>query len=313
MVHAPDRVRSERSLTRPGVSATPGTRARLPDVDGFVERDGVRIFFEVHGAGAPTVLLLPTWSIAHSRVWKAQIPDLARRNRVISFDPRGNGRTDRPASVDAYAETEFAADALAVMDATSTDRAVLVSLSKGAQRALILASEFPDRVLGVVFIAPALPLDRPHGTPRTLEEFLAPPATDEGWNKYNAIYWRRDYEGFLRFFFHRCFTEPHSTKPIEDCLDWAAETDAETLILTTLAEGLVDRDDVLERAARVRCPTLVIHGRDDDVVPFAIGEELARATRGSMITIDGGGHVPNVRDPVRVNLAIRDFIAGLGA
>jgi hypothetical protein len=50
------------------------TRARYPDSEGYVERDGVRTFYEVYGSGEPTVLFLPTWSIVHSRVWKMQIP-----------------------------------------------------------------------------------------------------------------------------------------------------------------------------------------------------------------------------------------------
>ena len=68
--------------------------------------------------GERTVLLLPTWSIVHSRFWKVQIPYLARHFRVVTFDGRGNGRSDRPAGADAYSANEFAADALAVMDAT---------------------------------------------------------------------------------------------------------------------------------------------------------------------------------------------------
>lgn len=59
------------------------TRARYPDEEGFVERDGVRIFYEVYGDGEPTVLLMPTWSIIHSRFWKAQIPYLARHFQVL--------------------------------------------------------------------------------------------------------------------------------------------------------------------------------------------------------------------------------------
>src|SRR6266480_2986511 len=108
------------------------TRARYPDQEGFVERDGVRTFYEAYGEGEQTIVLLPTWSLLHSRVWKAQIPYLARHFRVVTFDGRGNGRSDRPAEPEAYAEPEFAADAVAVMDATQTDRAVLVSLSRGA-------------------------------------------------------------------------------------------------------------------------------------------------------------------------------------
>src|SRR5690242_15677435 len=78
-------------------------RARYPDTDGYIERDGVRIFYEVFGEGEPTVLLLPTWSIIHSRFWKAQVPYLARHFRVITFDGRGNGRSDRPLTPAAFA------------------------------------------------------------------------------------------------------------------------------------------------------------------------------------------------------------------
>ena len=71
-------------------------RAREPDESGYVERDGVRSYYEIHGSGEPTVLLLPTWSIVHSRHWKMQVPYLARHCRVLLFDGRGNGRSYRP-------------------------------------------------------------------------------------------------------------------------------------------------------------------------------------------------------------------------
>src|SRR2546427_5023546 len=119
------------------------TRARYPDSEGYVERDGVRVHYEVFGTGEPTVLLLPTWSIIHSRIWKMQVPYLARHCSVITFDGRGNGLSDRPDDPAAYAEEEFAADALAVLDATATDRAFVVGLSMGAQRLLLLAAYHP--------------------------------------------------------------------------------------------------------------------------------------------------------------------------
>ncbi|HEY4824685.1 MAG TPA: alpha/beta hydrolase, partial [Solirubrobacteraceae bacterium] len=72
------------------------TRALYADESGYVERDGVRVFWERYGEGEATVLLLPTWSGIHSRMWKFQIPYLARHCRVLTFDGRGNGRSDRP-------------------------------------------------------------------------------------------------------------------------------------------------------------------------------------------------------------------------
>jgi pimeloyl-ACP methyl ester carboxylesterase len=232
-------------------------RACQPTGDGYVERDGIKIYYEVFGEGEPTVLLLPTWSIIHSRHWKMQVPYLARHCRVITFDGRGNGRSDRPAAPEAYAESEFAADAITIMDATHTDRAIIVGFSMGAQRALLLAGNHPERVDAAVFIGPnyqgggeALAERTVHGWEDELE-------TEEGWAKYNRWYWLRDYRGFLEFFFARMFTEPHSTKPIEDCIGWGLETTGETLALTNLAPFL-EPDEVRDLARKVRCPVLVI-------------------------------------------------------
>jgi pimeloyl-ACP methyl ester carboxylesterase len=291
------------ALTPPGEQ----TRARYPDEEGYVERDGVRVFYEVYGSGEPTILFLPTWSIVHSRCWKLQVPYFARHHRVVTFDPRGNGKSDWPAAPEAYAEAEFAADAVAVMEATRTAQAVLVSLSLGSQRALILAAEHPERVLGSVFIAPSLPIAPGHEG-RSVFPFDEPLDTDEGWAKYNAHYWRRDYEGFLEFFFSQCLTEPHSTKPTEDAVGWGLETDAETLI-TLSSDRSADESAMRDLCARVRCPVLVIHGEEDAISPHRRGEELARATAGELVTIEGGGHFPHARDPVQVNLLIRDFVA----
>jgi pimeloyl-ACP methyl ester carboxylesterase len=281
------------------------TRARYPDSEGYVERDGVRVFYEVYGEGEQTILLLPTWSIIHSRFWKMQIPYLARHFRVLTFDGRGNGRSDRPQESDAYHEREFAADALAVLDATETERAVLVSLSLGSQRALLLAGEHPERVAGAVFVGPSLALAPGHPE-RSVFPFDEPLSTDEGWAKMNAHYWRRDWQGFLEFFFSRCFTEPHSTKPIEDSVGWGLDTDPDTMIALSTCDHLTETE-LRALAADVRCPVLVIHGDEDAISPHARGVALAEATGGRLVTLEGSGHIPLVRDPVKVNLLIRDF------
>jgi pimeloyl-ACP methyl ester carboxylesterase/predicted glycosyltransferase len=282
------------------------TRAREPDESGYVERDGVNLYYEVYGSGEPTVFLLPTWSIIHSRHWKMQIPYLARHCRVLTFDGRGNGRSDRPTEAAAYAEREFAADALAVMDATATERAVLVSLSLGAQRALLMAAEQPERVAGAVFICPAVPLGEPPAARRVVARWDEQLDTDEGWAKYNRWSWLRDYHGFLEFFFSQMFTEPHSTKPIEDCVDWGLETTAETLIAAQHGEKL-DAEAARDLSSRVRCPVLVIQGTDDAITGPSRGIALSEATGGELVLLEGSGHGPHVRDPVRVNLLLRDF------
>ena len=281
------------------------SRARYPDDEGFVDRGGVRVFYESYGDGDPTMLFVPPWAIVHSRCWKMQIPYFARHCRVLTFDPRGNGRSDRPDDATAYTEREYAGDALAVLDATSTERAVLVSLSLGAQRCLVLAAEHPERVAGLVFIAPSLPIAPGHPE-RAVHAFDAELDTEDGWAKHNAHFWLRDYPAFVEFFMSRCLTEPHSTKPIEDAVGWALETDGGTLATLTEAPALQE-SDIRELCGRIRCPVLVIHGEDDAISPVRRGEELAKATGGQIVTLAGSGHFPQARDPVKVNLLVREF------
>ncbi|MGH3101439.1 MAG: alpha/beta fold hydrolase, partial [Thermoleophilia bacterium] len=206
-------------------------RAARPGEQGEVERDGVRVRWERYGDGEPTVLLLPAWSIVHSRQWKAQVPYLARHLRVVTFDGRGNGRSDRPADAEAYDDAEYVADAVAVLDATGTGRAVLVGLSRGSRWAVELAAARPERVLGAVLIDPALPFMAPLPLEQN-NSFDEELDRSDGWAKFNRHYWMREYQDFLEFFASQAFSESHSTKQIEDMVGWGLETSPETLILT---------------------------------------------------------------------------------
>ncbi len=282
-------------------------RAREPDETGYARG----VYWERFGDGEPTLVFVPPWAIVHSRIWKAQIPYFARRGRVVVFDPRGNGRSCRPPDPADYAESEYAEDLLAVMDASATDRAVLVSLSRGAQRSLLVADSHPDRVLGLVFVGPALTLTPPLERTRWRARFEDELDAHDGWAKWNAPYWRRHYRDFLEFFFGEALPEPHSTKQIEDAVGYGLESDPETLIATALAPPL-DAETTRALCARVDCPVLVIHGEDDRIRPIATGEELAELTGGRLLRLPGVGHVPPARKPVLVNIAVRDFVEALG-
>lgn len=286
-------------------------RARDPDQADYVERGGVRLYYEVFGSGQTTVFLLPTWSIVHSRFWKAQVHYLARHHRVLTYDGRGNGKSDRPDTPQAYRQEEFVADALAVMDATGTDKAVLVGVSRGGLDALYLAAQHPERVVAAAFIGPAVSLTAEHPG-RSAYPFDEPLETTEGWAKFNAHYWLRDYRDFLEFFFGQVFSEPHSTKQIEDGIEWGLNISPETLIATRGVGG-AGQEELLELCARVHCPTLVIHGDEDRIRPHAHGAALARATGGRLVTLAGSGHAPHARDPVKVNLILDEFIGRVPA
>ena len=293
------------------MTAREQTRAIRPDQQGSIERDGVRVSWERYGSGEPTVLLLPTWSMLHSRHWKAQLPYLARHFRVVTFDGRGNGRSDRPSSVAAYDDAEFVADAVAVLDATGTERAVLAGVSRGGRWAVELAAARPERALGAVLIDPATRFVAPPH-PGPVYPFDEELDTDDGWAKFNRHYWLRDYQGFLEFFAGQVFPEPHSTKQIEDMVGWGLETTAETLVLTQLGSQPASREEMEAILRRVRCPVLVVHGDDDRLRPLAVGAAVAQLTGGVLVAIEGGGHCPQARHPVKVNLLIREFVESLG-
>src|SRR3954454_6834630 len=142
---------------------TVGTRARERDATGYARTaDGLRLYWEVHGSGRPAIVLLPANPISHSRLWKARPPLLARHFRVVLYDGRGNGRSDHPDPALPYQHRWNVSDCLAVMDATATPTAVLVGLcGDGVWPSAQIAAEHPERALGLVALAPGVPMITP--------------------------------------------------------------------------------------------------------------------------------------------------------
>lgn len=281
-------------------------RALQPTASGFTTNsfDGTRIAWESFEPGVTerTIVFLPTWSIVHSSIWKFQVPYFVQQGfRVITFDGRGNGRSDRPDH--GYTTAHFVADTLAVFDDLAIEKAALVAFSAGARWGIQFAAEFPERVTHLAMIGPAARLDE---TPEALKKFLAIPPDREGFNKYTAIHWREDYSDFLQWFFTTLSNEPHSTKQIEDGVGWGLETTPDTLIAT-----IHDRvtPNLAELAAAVRCTTLILHGDNDQIIPIELGRQLHEVIGGStMVTLEGSGHAPHTRDPVKVNQVLHDFV-----
>ena len=292
-------------------------RAVPPDEVGTVTRDGVAIGWEVFGSGPSTILLMPTWTIVHSRFWKAQIPYLARHFRVVAFDGRGNGRSDRPVGAAAYTDQEHAADALAVLDATATAAAVVAGLSWGVTWALHLAAAHPERVAAVIGIGASsnVRVERRGRDVVAWDASAQRPA--EGWAKYNRDYWLTGgHDDFVRFFFGQMFPEPHSTKQVEDCVGWALETTPQVLADASAGmhgyEGIATTP-IEQVCAGVRCPVLLVHGTADMISPPAVSLRLAELTGGDAVLLEGSGHGPLARDPVKVNRLVRGFAEQVGA
>ncbi len=288
-------------------------RARLPDETGIaVGPDGVRVAYEAFGSGEPAIVFLPSTPIVHSRQWKGQVPYLSRRHRVVTFDGRGNGLSDRPTNPDAYREELMVGDIERVMDATGTDTAVLVGLcSDGVWRAIELAAARPERVLGIVAFAPGVPLLSPPHPWRVQWSFEDELPTDEGWAKVNRHYFRRDYPGFARFFFEEITSEPHSTKQIEDAVAWALDGSVEAMLADADLDSGLDLASIEATCRAVRCPMLLVHGTEDTCQPISRSRRLAELTGAPLVVVDGADHMIPGRHPVLANLLIRDFVRTL--
>jgi len=283
-------------------------RAKLPHTEGKIDRDGVMLHYEIYGEGDHTILFVPTWTLVHSRVYKAQIPYFSEHFRCVTWDPRGNGKSDRPSDPQAHRLRDNVDDALAIMDATGTDKAILYGLSYSTVIATVLASYYPDRVEAVILVGANSPL-HPTYEYKSWESWDRGSDSTEGWGKYTRDYWRENYPEFVDFFSRQIFNEPHSTKQIEDTIRWSNETNGEVLI------GTMDADDtgdlVLDEVAycRIAVPMLAIHGKDDAIAPYRVSEVIAEVTGCELEIIAGAGHNPAGRYPARVNTLIRDFLA----
>src|SRR5690242_539566 len=284
-----------------------GMRAKLPSESGFVERDGVKLAYEVYGEGTETIFFVPPWSIVHSRVYKAQLPYFSERFRCVTYDGRGNGKSDRPTDVASYSLENYLAEAIAVMDATGVTKATLVGLSFGGLVASVLAAYHPERVRALVLAGSLVTFGR-NGY-MAPEQFLAEREQLDSWEKWNRGCWLANYPDFIDYFFRNNFPEQHSTKQIEDAIDWASETSGDVIVKTVMAGAIRPSLDLSEEMyRRISCPVLVIHGDNDQVAPHALGKRAAELTDGEFVTVPGGGHIPLARIPAKFNSLIVDFL-----
>ncbi|WP_141138253.1 alpha/beta fold hydrolase, partial [Boseongicola aestuarii] len=279
-------------------------RAKLPHTTGYVDRDGVKLHYEIYGEGKHTIVFVPTWALIHSRCYKAQVPYFAEHFRVITFDPRGNGKSDRPDDYRDYALDTIIDDVGAVMDVTETEKATLFGFSFSSAISFGAAARMPERIEAVISSGAWTTIVDPLDYRKDIQ---SEDTSDEV--KFSYGYWRKDYAGFCDWFMHRVHSEPHSTKQHEDAVRWASDGDAEILINTQETRVHQGVPITEETYAAVKCPCLLIHGSDDRVTPYQGSQRIAEITGGEFHLIPGGGHATHGRFPAMVNTLMRDFLA----
>ncbi|MFI5373947.1 MAG: alpha/beta fold hydrolase [Candidatus Rokuibacteriota bacterium] len=256
----------------------------------YVHRPDARIFYQVTGGGTRDLLLLPQCQVVtYSRMWKHLIPYLSRYFRVITMDPRGNGRSDRPPT--GYDLDTRYGDLVAVLDEVARPPIALVAFSCAAPLAFRYAVDHPDRLSHLILLSGQYA----ESVPQPFEDRVARVIRD-------------DFDNWRPRLFKRVFPEPHSLKGIEDGVTWAGETTPEVLIESLRA---IDGIDLYDLLGRVRVPTLALHGTDDKIVPYSHAQKMVAAIPGArLVTFERGGHGLFGRDPVKINRFIRDFVLG---
>jgi aminoacrylate hydrolase len=257
--------------------------------------DGMRIHYALTGTGAPLVLILPQSSGPAGRT--ALVDALARDYRVLTFDQRGTGRSDpAPAS---QSMASMADDLAALAQSLGIGPAHLVCHSTGCGVGLSMAAAHPSRVTGLVLTAPWTHADRHLSVMQNLRKAAARALDAEQYAHFNAAllfppeFRRADEAGFARLA-AAARSHPQDAADIGRRLDAILAFDARPLL------------------ASIRCPTLVMVARDDQLMPAWFAAEAAAGIPGArLLELDGGGHMLPQTRTVEFVEAVRGFLGAV--
>jgi len=245
-------------------------------------RDGVELYYEVHGEGVP-VLLTHGYS-SSSHMWEGQVGPFSKRYQLITWDMRGHGKSDYPADQGAYSEEATVADMAGILDAVGAKTAVIGGLSLGGYMSLAFHLVHPERTRALLIIdtGPGYKKDEPRA----------------GWNA-TAIKRaeRLETEGLPKSGGAETRTAPHRSA------DGLAKA----------ARGMLTQRNarVIESLPNIAVPSLVVVGADD--APFIAASDYmaAKIPGAKKLVIPGAGHASNIDQPAAFNDGVLGFLDDL--
>jgi pimeloyl-ACP methyl ester carboxylesterase len=251
-----------------------------------LDRDGVKIHYEVHGAG-PAILLTHGYS-STAEMWKGQIAPLSKSHTLILWDMRGHGQSDSPDDPSMYSEEATVADMAAILDATGARDAVIGGLSLGGYMSLAFHLKHSGRVRALLIVdtGPGFKND----------------AAREDWNKYahkSAERFERDGIASLKS------QSPERTL--------AHHRSAKGLALA--ARGMLTQRDagVIASLPDIKVPSLVVVGANDTGFLKAADYMEAKIPGAAKLVIADAGHAANIDQPEIFNAAVLAFLERIGS
>jgi pimeloyl-ACP methyl ester carboxylesterase len=288
----------------PATTATePATGHRGADDQGFVEVNGLQLWFRETGPpeGDPIVLLHGI--MGHGREWDVVVRALARSGRrVITLDQRGHGRSDWAGE---YSIAALAGDLAGFLNARGLAGVTLIGHSMGGLAGSLCAADRPDLVrrLGLIDIGPDS--TNSEWGQQELPPLLAAFAIASYQDESEAVAEWLAGDPLAREPLLRNYVQ-HALVPRPDGrLAW--RFDAAKLV--GLVTGGIDRQRQWQAIDRISCPTLLIRGEHSDLLsPAGAAEVVRRLGAGTLVEIPGGGHDLGVQQPEAVAVAVRSFL-----
>lgn len=253
--------------------------------------DDVRLAYSVIGKGTPIVRACQ-W-LTHLEydlkypVYRHLILGLAHRHSVIRYDGRGIGLSQR--QVTEFSFERWICDLECVVDALSLQRFVLFGMSQGAPISIQYAVRHPERVTHLIicggFARGFLHRDDVDHEKQSLE--LSRALIRQGWGS--------DKEAYRQWFTSHLI--PEATAEQSRCFNEAEHASATPEMAEKFLDVVADID-VVGLLPNVKMPTLILHCRDDALVPFSLGQELASRIPGAkFVPLEGRNHIILANDP----------------
>lgn len=269
--------------------------------------DGVSLAYSVAGEGYPIVKTANWLSHVehdwHSPVWRHLLSELAASHRLVRYDQRGMGLSEW--DVPAFGIEGFVNDLETVVDELGLDRFVLFGLSQGCAISLAYAARHAERIRGLILYGGYSRGWKRRGMTDDAEQeerLLA--LAEQGWGRDNPA-------------FRQVFTSLYAPDATPEQMDWYNElqrisTSGENVVRIDQALGEIDVSDLLPD---ITVPAVVLHCRDDSVVPFSEGRRLASLLPNArFVALEGRNHLLLESEPAwpRFRSEIGSFLRDLG-
>jgi 3-oxoadipate enol-lactonase len=238
--------------------------------------DGTRIHYEVTGKSGATPVLMIQGLGASKNAWNLQRIAMATRFRIISFDNRGAGRSEKP--TEPFTLEQMADDALAVLDAAGIETAHVVGASMGGVISQIVAVKYPHRVRSLTLVCTAC---RNHPWRQELLQSWAKTAEEKGMIEVGkeAAQW---------------VMSPRSFRRLVPAFTWMGPLAAlrpRHSFVSQIHAILDTREDLVDQLSTITAPTMVIVGNQDILTPRGDSEEIAeRIPNSELVVISGAAH-----------------------